>query len=193
MIFVEIFWVNLIHTLKIGIYLWYLSSGPLHFHFWPDCAQQPEFKIGVIGKSFMATWVLRNLEKAAGLTWNRVRGWGQNELSTRCCTEIDFTSKKEFGFVKSSKCANSRSIQDQLKIRDLSGLGTWFLIVVFTLTYFDAAGTCTLGRFQNSIFVTPPVRKHKSVDIWRCWRWCSRATRAIFGAAAAIPTPTQVS
>ena len=36
---------------------------------------------------------------------------------------------------------------------------------LWTLTYFDAAGTCTLGRFQNSIFVTPPVRKHKSVDI----------------------------
>ena len=94
MIFVEIFWVNLIHTLKKGIYLWYLSSGQLHFRFWPGPAQKPELKIGVIGKSFMATWVLRNLEKAAGLTWNRVRGWGQNELSTRCCTEIDFTSKK---------------------------------------------------------------------------------------------------
>ena len=80
-------------------------------------------------------------------------------------SEIDFTSKKEFGFVKSSKRANSRSVADQLKIRDLSGLGTWFLVVVITLTYFDAAGTCTLGRFQNSIFVTPPVRKHKSVDI----------------------------
>ena len=40
------------------------------------------------------------------------------------------------------------------------------MVVVFTLTYFDAAGTCTLGAFQNSIFVIPPVRKHKSVDIY---------------------------
>ena len=99
-ILLEIWSLNLMHTLKIGRCLWYLSSGQLHFNFWPDFAQDPEVKIRVIGKSFMATSDLRNLEKAAKLTWNRVRGWHQNALSTRCCTEIDFTSKKEFGFVK---------------------------------------------------------------------------------------------
>ena len=36
----------------------------LHFHFWPACAQKTEVIIGVIGKSFMATPVLRNLEKS---------------------------------------------------------------------------------------------------------------------------------
>ena len=134
-------------------------------HLKPRPGKNTDLQISVISTSILTTAIHQILGKAVATTWIWARKGQPNAPPTSCCLEIDFTSKKEFGFVKSSKCANSRSIQDQLKIRDLSGLGTWFLIVVFTLTYFDAAGTCTLGRFQNSIFVTPPVRKHKSADI----------------------------